>query len=283
MTETRAFELTIEIPVPADAVWQALTSAEELVRWFPTEANITPGSGGRWVVSWDGNWQWSTEIEIWEPNRHLRLTDRSARPYDAEGKAVNQTVAPVPISIDWYLEGKGGSTSLRLVHSGFGRGSAWDDELEGVSTGWPFELNALKHYLQRHRGTDRQVAWTRSVVASTPDALWSRMTGRGGIVRDGTIAAPDGIAAVRPGPYAATLSTGDRLEGQVMATIPNRGIQLSVDAWNQAIFRIWVDRVGNESTVNAWLSTYGMPESFVKDFDRRMRAEIDRITTAAVA
>ena len=133
--DTRAFDITIEVAVSPDAVWQALTDPQDLVRWFPLEAEITPGAGGRWMISWEGQWPWATEIEIWEPNRHLRLLDRNARPYDAEGKT-QLAVEPMPIAIDWYLEARGGSTRLRLVHSGFGRGAGWDDEFEGVSLGW---------------------------------------------------------------------------------------------------------------------------------------------------
>jgi uncharacterized protein YndB with AHSA1/START domain len=275
MSDTRAFEMTLEIAVPADAVWQALTSAEELVRWFPTRADITPGKGGRWLISWDGNWPWNAEIEIWEPNRHLRLIDRNARPYDAEGKEANQSVAPLPISIDWYLEGKGGSTTLRLVHAGFGRGAAWDDEFEGVSLGWKLELNGLKHYLERHRGEDRRVVWNRTVVPVSPQDLWLKMEGPGGVLPH---------VNQRPGErYSMALSTGDRLDGTVVAIQPNRGVQVTVDGWNDALFRVWIDKVGAESTVNVWLSAYGMNEGTVSAFESRMRAEVDRIAATAVA
>jgi uncharacterized protein YndB with AHSA1/START domain len=275
MSDTRAFEMTIEIAVPPDAVWQALTSAEELVRWFPTEASVTPGKGGKWMISWDGNWPWTTEIEIWEPGHHLRLVDRKGRPYDVHGKAINESVAPLPIAIDWYLEGKGGSTSLRLVHSGFGRGGAWDDEYEGVSVGWPLELHGLKHYLEHHRGERRQVAWNRVAVPVAPDVLWPRLAGPDGIVRDTLLTLKAGDR------YETTLSTGDRIEGEVVMTIGNRGLQVTVDGWNGALYRLWVDRVGDQSAVNSWLSAYGVPERLVKDFNARMRAEIDRAAAFA--
>lgn len=278
MTDTRAFEMRIEIAVPPEAVWQALTNAEELVRWFPTQANITPGTGGKWLVSWDGNWPWSTEIEIWEPNRHLRLVDRNARPYDADGKAVNTSVAPIPIAIDWYLEGKGGSSSLRLVHSGFGRGAAWDDEYDGISLGWLLELNGLRHYLERHRGHERRIVWNRTVVSSPAQAVWPRVAGTDGILRDPK------LMTLRAGDrYETTLSTGDRMEGTVLAVVPHRGFQVVVDGWNHALYRLWIDRVGSDSAVNSWLTTYGMPERFVRDFDARMRAEIDKIAAAVAA
>jgi uncharacterized protein YndB with AHSA1/START domain len=276
MTDTRSFEMTIEIAVSADAVWQAITDPAELTRWFASQAEITPRAGGKWMISWDGNWPWNTEIEIWEPRRHLRLIDRNARPFDARGQSVVTSVAPMPVAIDWYLEGKGGSTTLRLVHSGFGRGGAWDDEYEGVSVGWPLELNGLKHYLEHHRGEARQVAWTRTVVAAPLNTLWTRFVGPEGIIRNPS------VLNLRAGDrYSTQLATGDRIEGTVVATMPGRGFQVTVDGWNNALYRLWIDRAGNEATVNSWLSTYGMPASFAEQFNARMRAEVDRIAAAA--
>jgi uncharacterized protein YndB with AHSA1/START domain len=272
MSETRAFEMIIEIAAPPDVVWHAIASAEELVRWFPTEAAVTPGVGGTWLVSWDGNWPWKTEIEIWEPQRHLRLMDRNGRPYDAVGGTMIESVAPMPIALDWYLEpAKGGSTRLRLVHSGFGRGGAWDDEFEGVSAGWPMELNSLKYYLEHHRGENRRVSWTRAVVPGSPETLLPVLLSADGILPDASLL--DKKAGDR---YAVTLPTGDRLEGTVVIAMPGRGVQLTVDGWNRGLYRLWLDRVGNETSVNAWLSVYGMPDSFVKDFDARMKREVDR-------
>jgi uncharacterized protein YndB with AHSA1/START domain len=279
MNDSRAFEMTIEIAVSPEALWQAITDPSEVTRWFASHADIQPRAGGKWMTSWDGNWPWNMEIEIWEPNRHLRLVDRQARPYDAKGEVVNTSVAPLPIAIDWHLEGKAGSTTLRLVHSGFGRGGAWDDEYEGVSVGWPLELNGLKHYLEHHRGAERRVAWSRVIVSAPVAAVWPRFVGPDGIVRDSS------LLTLRPGdPYATTLSTGDHIAGRVVATIAGRGFQVTVDGWNDALYRLWIDGVGGETAVNSWLSTYGMPEGFADGFNERMRAEVNRVAaTAAVA
>jgi uncharacterized protein YndB with AHSA1/START domain len=278
MTDTRAFEMTIEIAVSPDAVWHALTDAAEVTRWFASHADIVPGEGGTWAISWDGQWPWNTKIEIWEPRRHLRLADRAARPYDAEGKAVLTSVAPMPIAIDWHLEGTGASTTLRLVHSGFGRGSAWDDEYEGVSVGWLLELNGLKHYLEQHRGEDRGVAWSRTVIPAPVDTVWSRLTGSDGILRDAA------VLALRAGErYSTVLSTGDRIEGTVIANVPGRGLQVTAEGWNNALYRLWIDRVGDKAAVNSWPSTYGMPAGFAKEFNDRMRTELSRLSAAAAA
>ncbi len=50
--EARAVEREIEIDAPVGAVWKALTDAEELTRWFPLNAGVTPGVGGSVWMSW---------------------------------------------------------------------------------------------------------------------------------------------------------------------------------------------------------------------------------------
>jgi hypothetical protein len=177
------------------------------------------------------------------------------------------------IAIDWHLEGHGGTTRLRLVHSGFGRGGAWDDEYEGVSVGWQLELRGLKHYLEHHRGSARRMAWNRAVIAAAPETAWARITAPDGILRDAAV-----LSARAGDRYATTLSTGDRLDGTVAVVIPNRAVQVTVDGWNHALYRLWVDRVGSDSAVNSWLSAYGVDEEIVRSFDRRMRAEVDRVS-----
>ena len=176
--QTRAFRMSLDIEAPADAVWRALTDAEELARWFPNSARVTPGAGGAMVWSWDKMWDWETRIDAWEPGRLLRLVQHDARPYDIQGRQLPPgEVEPASIAIEFTLETQQGKTRLRLVHSGFGHGAAWDDEVEGITEGWQAELRSLRHYLQRQRGRDRnlQVAWLTTGLSR--QAAWARLLG----------------------------------------------------------------------------------------------------------
>src|SRR4029453_6519441 len=86
-----------------------------------------------------------------------------------------------PVAVEFTLEGDQGRTHLRLVHSGFGPGEEWDDEFEGISHGWPFELRSLRHYLRHHRGRDRHFAWGRATTPLPPEAAWTRLTSAEGV------------------------------------------------------------------------------------------------------
>jgi uncharacterized protein YndB with AHSA1/START domain len=154
----------IEIDAPAERVWQALTEARELERWFPLEAEVEPGTGGRIRMSWGNEFDGWNTIEAWDPPHHLRIS------WDA-GQAT-----------DFYIEGRGGRTHLRVVTSGFPADASWSDMVEGTRLGWVFELRQLKHYLERHAGEDRRTVFLRRRVSLAREAAWQRLAGPDGVV-----------------------------------------------------------------------------------------------------
>lgn len=166
-------------------MWRAL-DAEELVRWFPLDAKVAPGEGGSISLSWGDFWSGTSAIEVGEPNRRLRTVDRRQ---DSTGRVVE-------IAVDYIIEGHGGQTVLRVVHSGFGHGAEWDAEFDSIRRGWQFELRGLRHYLTRHWGTPRRVAWALEKTSLPAEECYARLMGPAGLVREGS------IAGLRPGdPY----------------------------------------------------------------------------------
>ena len=179
--QARAFRMSLDIGASREDVWRALTEANELVRWFPTAARVTPGEGGTMAWSWGEGWDWETRIDAWEPGRLLRLVQEDARPYDTQGRPLPPGEAePARIAMEFTLETHQGKTRLRLVHSGFGQGAAWDNALEGITEGWQAELRSLRHYLLRHRGRDRHTGRAWLTTTAPRDAAWARLLGPGG-------------------------------------------------------------------------------------------------------
>ncbi len=159
--ETRAVEREIEIEAPVAAVWKAITDAEELTRWFPLDAGVTPGVGGSIWMTWTEGKGQAVPIEIWEPERHLRT--------GAPAGAAPQ------IATDFYLEGRGGGTVLRVVSSGFGVEDEWDELYAAWARGWDFELRGLRHYMERHLGERRLVAVANTPYTCSDDEAWARV------------------------------------------------------------------------------------------------------------
>lgn len=262
---TRSLETTIDIAAPADSVWKALTDANELTNWFPLEAHVTPGVGGAIRQSWRGHWQGEERIEIWEPNRHLRTS--------MPGPFPGGDPAAVPVAIDYHLEANGPATRLRLVHSGFSNDPKLDDLYDGTRRGWAFELRGLRHYLQRHPGTKRHVAWAKAEGDISVAEAWKHVTSPLGLLKHGTL---QGMS--EGDHYAITTAPGDRLEGAVQILDIPHAFAAVVANKSDALLRLRVDRyafMGGKTEINLWLSSYGRPEEEVQAFEQRNQDLLD--------
>ena len=169
----REFEMKIDIAAPRAAVWKAITTDTELRRWFPPEAEVSPGVGGEVLWRWNEHFSWPQQIEIWEPESRLRTRYDSTVEDGGGGRR--------PLFVDFLLEGEGGRTTLRLVQSGFGPEAAFDHEYDGISRGWPVELRSLRLYLEQHAGKDRRLAWAKTAIRLDADEAWRRLTADDGL------------------------------------------------------------------------------------------------------
>ncbi len=272
----RTIEQQYRIEAPVDAVWKALTDADELTRWFPLEARVDPGVGGAIWKSWAGHCEGGMPIEIWEPNKHLRLTWLT----EVEGGPQEESASPsTSLAVDFHLEGEGGGTVLRLVHSGFTRDSVWDEMFDGIRRGWNFELRGLRHYLENHLGTPRQVVWAKARFQMSLADAWARLMGSDGLVRDGSL---DGLK--EGDRYSITTSSGDELQGSVLVLNPPQDFSATVDNMNRALLRVHIDNsCGSEpgTEVGVWFSCYGLPGAEVKALSDRCEALLQRLFPAA--
>jgi uncharacterized protein YndB with AHSA1/START domain len=246
-TSARVFEMSIDIDASPETVWNALTDAQELTRWFPLEARVVPGAGGSMFWGWGDSWSGQSQIEVWEPHRRLKLIE-TRQGFDADGKPLAEPDQTRQLAVEVTLESHAGKTRVRLVHSGFGEGANWDDELDGVSTGWQFELRGLRLYLERHRGRDRYHGWARSSSDLPVSAVWDRLIGPG--VFDVPRPLPsEGL------PFA--LSFGPhRFTGRTLVTIPQADYAGIVSQLHDGLFRLGTFRAAGRTGVMAWASSY---------------------------
>jgi uncharacterized protein YndB with AHSA1/START domain len=238
-TKRRAHEHEITIAAPPDEVWRAITEAAELTRWFPVTAGVEPGAGGTITYGWPPDFEGSCAIVAWDPPRHLRTGWCFQPPGipDDEWRHV---------AVDWTLEGRSGSTVLRVVHSGFGAGGTWDDEFDGSNRGWEFELRSLAHYLERHRGAARETLWLRQPTSLAPADAWPRIA-----------------------PALAPLTGGPRIIDAAPDEVAGR-----VPALNDGLYRAGVERFGGP-VAHVFLSAWGVPRDalvrFAAPFEEALR------------
>ena len=246
-TSPRIVSREIPLDAPASAVWRALTEAGELTRWFPEQARVRPGPDGSIWMKWEAVYEAESPIESWEPERHLRIV------FPVHGA--------VRLATDYYLESAGGRTVLRVVTSGFGEGTDWNEWFDGVSTGWDFELRSLQHYLEHHRGEDRVTLSLRAPYAGSAAEAWNRLAGATGWLRfEQTPMEGSSFRARTPG--------GPTLTGKVVQWLSPRQLVLTVDQVNDGIMRLELER-GN--AVVLWLAAWGVAEEQVRKLEAEWR------------
>ena len=218
-TTTRSVHLTTEIAAPADAVWAALTQADLIARWFSPTAE---GEGDTIRFSWGPDMAWDERLVEVAKGEHLCWGDPES-----------------PTVVDWHLETKGGHTVVRLVQSGFKAGAEWDEGYEATQAGWRYFLFNLKHYLTRHRGTPRVVAFTRRSTQLARPIVWDRLVGR--------------------------VKTDEVMRGAVIQNEQApRAFTATVPDLNEALLFI---ELGSKN-LGVYLSTYGLPSDRVQALQR---------------
>jgi uncharacterized protein YndB with AHSA1/START domain len=261
--------MALDINATPDDVWRALTDAGELTRWFPLQARVTPGTGGTMFWGWDDRWAWESQIEAWEPGKRLKLVEN--RPaFDAKGDLL-----PGPshkMAMEFTLETLNGRTRLRIVHSGFGQGANWDDELESVASGWQAELRGLRYYLERHKGRDRHHAAVHHVSSSLGiDAVWKLLLSPAAfVVTEGRLEAGE-RCVIRT-------ATGDQISGTMAWHNPGRDLMIVVDELDGGVFRLATWRAAGQTGVQAWIVSYDPRHATrVREIGARVQTLFDRL------
>jgi uncharacterized protein YndB with AHSA1/START domain len=240
---SRSQEHEIEIAAPVEAVWEAIATPEGLTRWFVEEAQVEPGPGGSVRVSWGEGMDIETRIDVWEPPARLRLLGTF-------GGALED-----PMVEEYALETRGGATVLRFVHGGIPDSPEWDGMYESTRRGWGLFFGNLRHALEHHRGEPRQSRYTVTPVEGTPSGAW-----RAVLEALGLDAEP-----VEGSRYAGTTADGDRLEGDVLASVTESALQLTLDPRDRGLLSLGLEPSGDG--LSAWftVATFGEGESEAAD------------------
>jgi uncharacterized protein YndB with AHSA1/START domain len=137
----RMMQLEMRTTASPEQVYQAWADPVKLSQWFTDDARgeAKPGSTMYWMFEKFG-YEIPYEVVDAVPGKLLALGgELPGRP-------------PFLLEVIIERQGAGGETVLRLVNSGFLDGGKWDEEYEGVASGWEISLALLRYYLERHFG-----------------------------------------------------------------------------------------------------------------------------------
>jgi uncharacterized protein YndB with AHSA1/START domain len=251
---------------PAD-VWHALTDPTAMADWFAPFVKGSTGLGGVVEFSWDGTNMWPSTIEVWHPEQHVRFANDG--PPGPDG-------APGPkLLVDYFISTEAGGTILRLVHSGFGPGAEWNDQIDGLTGGWTYFLWNLEICLTRHLGTRRTMVSARPRVTVHRDAYWNAIFSTGFVTMDRSTDSP----------ATCTVTLGDRtFDAVVLMHDANARLALRIPELRDALLFIEFESTKpTDFYVGFWLSTYGLAAEDVTESQRALDAAVARLDEAGVS
>lgn len=146
MSENHAVHQQITVQSPAEEVYRALTEAEKLEQWFPSQVKSDPRQGGSYRFDFQypeegkGGTQEGKYLDL-EPGQKVSYT------WNAGG---NET------QVVFTLTARGGETEVDLQHTGFGSGPEAEEVRDMHGDVWNAYMTNLKSYLET--GEDKRTA-----------------------------------------------------------------------------------------------------------------------------
>ena len=130
----------INIAVPSRVVWNALTTAEGWKRWWAEEARLEPRSGGRIVLTVEGDD--GEPVEERGIFHELRPTRKLEIAWDASSPAKTKGTR-----LQFSISRHGDETRLAMVHSGGGILED-EDQRAALEKEWRGAMRALRSSLE---------------------------------------------------------------------------------------------------------------------------------------
>jgi uncharacterized protein YndB with AHSA1/START domain len=261
----RGRQLTVKMRTRAtpDEVWNAWADPVEIARWFVDRASGRPevGSTFTWVFEKFG-YEIPYEVAAAEPGKRFALGG------DAPGSG--------PFLLEVSIEKDGGTTLVTLVNSGFLDGSQWDEEFEGIVSGWTHALAALKLYLESYRGLPKTSILVMRPAEYAYERLLPYYATAEGLGRWLTSSAEIGEPGETGSPVSLRLSGGMSLTGRVLA---RTGWEVAL-SWEEVHGMLELKGFrfpGQGKVIGARVLSWDLPEGAGARIERDLDAALGRL------
>jgi uncharacterized protein YndB with AHSA1/START domain len=191
MTEQREIRLDVEVPGTPEQVWDAIATGPGITSWF-VPARL---SGDRL----------SLEMMPGDVYEHHVTASEPPHRFVYEAEAGGHVMA-----FEWLVEAtSGGSCVVRLVNSGFEPGSSWEDDYDGMESGWRLFMDNLRIYLTHFAGQPATPVMISGKADQPRVPAWREMAAALGLA-----GAEEGARAETSGPVLA--GTVERLTDSML-------------------------------------------------------------------
>lgn len=160
----RSISLEVEVPGTPQEVWEAIATGPGISAWFvPSE--VDEREGGDVVFHLGPDMDAPGTVTGWQPPERFA--------YEEEW-AVTEDTKPTTLATEFLVEARSGGTCILRLVSTFSA-DGFDDDLDGMATGWTPFLDNLRLYLTHFRGRPSAAV---SLAGGSPDTkagAWATM------------------------------------------------------------------------------------------------------------
>ena len=186
----RSVQVEVEVPGTPEEVWQAIATGPGISSWFvPAEFEEKDGKPVAIKLDFGPGMESRSPLTAWDPPRRFAAESPGWAPGSPS------------IADEWSVEARGGGICVvRIVHSLFASTDDWDNQLEGVESGWPGFFRILRIYLTHFRGQRSAIMqFLAPAAAATEAEAWETLTaelGLRGVSAGQRWTAPAGVPAL---------------------------------------------------------------------------------------
>ena len=157
----RLIDTSVRIDTTPDRAWSAWADPQEIANWFVDRAEgvAAPGEVMTWFFD---TFNYRQPVPVVEAQPGSTFVIGSGEQPGPQG---------LPYLLEILIERAGGATVVRLLNSGFSPDAKFDDDFEGVVSGWKMALATLKYWLEHHDRAQR----THRIVIEPAQYEWSAL------------------------------------------------------------------------------------------------------------
>ncbi len=250
MARTQTHEIVLD--GTPEEVWRLLSEADGITRWFAPEARV---KDGKLWLSYGPGMEGEGKIHLSEPGKAFGWTESGA----------------MPKVVEFYLEGDGGKTRLRLVQSGFGEGAEFDSEYEAVNGGWRTYLAAMAFGLLHHKGDACTQVAKMSMLPGKREDLIEKLSSLLGFAKS-LGALPLG------GEYEANLGALGRVQGVRLDPDKPGYYLLTLENWERSLMGLFVESFGDQLAVTQQWYLFGGAQEKAEAVQGAIAQWMERLT-----
>src|SRR5271155_1087025 len=257
----RTIRAEIETSATPLEAWEAWADPEKIAQWFVDRASGEAKPGGTMTWFFD---QFGYVI----PYKILDAVPGELIIYKWEPPE------GLPGILEVRIAREGGATAVRVIQSGFREGAEWDDEYEGVSSGWKIALLILKFYLENHFARGKAMAFVFRPAKFAYQQVLQYFLEPARLAEWLTVSGAIGEAGEE---CELQLRDAGRLTGRVLA-ITDREVMLS---WDEVggVLELKAFPMGPRRVVAVRAMSWGLNAEQISELEKKMSAAVERLAT----